>query len=126
MQTSQAAANTDPIIRSDEDADDMAISPAKLSFGKSDTQTKGKALLSASRLGQQTKRKKEQVIDPGKSQFQQLYGLMKADGEKDRQLSREMSDQQGNLLRELLGPLIQHVLARNGALSNAAEVRRVG
>ena len=60
-------------------------------------------------------------MDPGKSQFQQLYGLIKADGEKDRQLSREMSDQQGNLLRELLGPLIQHVLARNGVLSNAAE-----
>ena len=65
-------------------------------------------------------------MDPGKSQFQQLYGLIKADGEKDCQLSREMSDQQGNLLRELLGPLIQHVLARNGVPSNAAEVRRVG
>ena len=65
-------------------------------------------------------------MDPGKSQFQKLYGLIKADGEKDRQLSREMSDQQGNLLRELLGPLIQHVLAHNGVPSNAAEVRRVG
>ena len=64
-------------------------------------------------------------MDPGKSQFQQLYGLIKADGEKDRQLSR-VSDQKGNLLRELLGPLIQHVLARNRAPSNAAEVRRVG
>ena len=65
-------------------------------------------------------------MDPGKSQFQQLYGLIKAEGEKDRQLYREMSDQQGNLLRDLIGPLIQNVLARNGAPSNAAEVRRVG
>ena len=104
----------------------MAISLAKLSFGTSGTQTKGKALLSASRLGQQTKRKKEQVMDPGKSQFQQLYSLIKADCEKDCQLSRDMNDQQGNLLRELSGPLIQHVLARNEVPSNAAEVRRVG